>query len=399
MPAVWRRLWDLPGWMRVFMAGLVVNSTGALAWIYLSLYLVQVRGLSPAAAGGVSAAYGFGMIAGTFLGGWLGDRYGVRRSLLVSRFGWVVLCLLVPVAQVAALPALVAAAGVSSGAGRPLQFAIVAAALPSERRREGMALSRTASNLGFTLGPPLGALLAAHAFALIFVVDAATTLVIAYVVWRFVPADQPVSARRSEPGPGVWRTLSGDRRVLAILLTVVVVDTAYRQITTPLPLMLRDAGYPPLAYGLLIAANGAIIVMFEAPLAVGLRRRSAIAVIATGYGVVGAGLAVMGTAGLVGASAGIVVVSTGEMLYKPTATAHVADSAPPGAAARYQSLYAGASIAGLLLAPAIGGVAYEAAPHALWPVAGGCALLAAMALATAGRVREVACAEPVSEVS
>jgi predicted MFS family arabinose efflux permease len=385
--------------MRVFMVGQVVNSTGALAWIYLSLYLVQARGLSPAAAGAVSAAYGFGMISGTFLGGWFGDRYGVRRSLLVSRFGWVVLCLLVPVASVTALPVLVAVAGLSSGAGRPLQFAIVAAAMPSERRREGMALSRTASNLGFTLGPPLGALLAAHAFALIFVVDAATTLVIAYVVWRYVPADQPVTARRSAGGPGVWRTLRGDRRVLAILLTVIVVDTVYRQITTPLPLMLRDAGYPPLAYGLLIAANGAIIVLAEAPLAVALRRRGASGVIASGYALVGAGLAVMGAAGLVGAAAGMVVVTAGEMLYKPTATAHVADSAPAGAAARYQSLYAGASIAGLMLAPAIGGVAYEAAAHALWPVAGACALLAALALTVAGRDRQVACAEPVSEVS
>jgi predicted MFS family arabinose efflux permease len=389
---VWRRLWDLPGWMRVFMLGLVVNSAGALALIYLSLYLVQVRGLSPAAAGAVSAAYGLGMIGGTFAGGWFGDRYGVRRSLLVSRIGWVALCVAVPLAPTAALPVLVAMAGLSSGAGRPLQFAVVAAALPPQRRREGMALSRTATNLGFTIGPPLGALLAAHAFGLIFVVDGATTVVLTVIMWRFLPADRPIRVVGStvDDSPagrvGVWRTLRGDPRVIAILLTVIVVDTVYRQINTPLPLLLHHRGYPALAYGLLVAANGAIIVLAEAPLAVALRRRGALGVIATGYALVGLGLLVLGAApGLVAASVAIVVITGGEMLYKPTATAHVADSAPAGAAARYQSLYAGASIAGLLFAPAVGGYAYEHVPGLLWPVAGALALGAAGVLWWVGR--------------
>ncbi len=395
MLGVWRRLWDLPGWMRAFMLGLVVNSTGGLAWIYLSLYLVQARGMSPAAAGIVSAAYGLGMITGTFAGGWCGDRYGVRRSLQIGRIGWVVLCLAVPLAPLAVLPVLVALAGFSSGSGRPLQFAIVAAALPPERRREGMALSRTATNLGYTLGPPLGALLAAHAFALIFVVDAATTVVITIIVWRFVPADRPVPRVRAEAGGdrvGVWRTLRGDRRVIAILATVAVVDTMYRQLYTPLPLLLRDHGYPPLVYGVMVAANGAIIVAAEAPLAVLLRRRPAMGVIASGYTLVGVALLIVGVAvglrgpaGLVTIGLAVVVITGGEMLYKPTATAHVADSAPPGAAARYQSLYSGASIAGLFFAPALGGIGYERIPVLLWPIAGALVLAAALTLYRVGR--------------
>ncbi len=384
--AVWRRLWDMPGWMRVFLLARVVNSAGGLAFMFLALYLVQARGLSPTAAGGVSAAYGIGMVAGTFAGGWFGDRYGVRRSLLVSQLGWVVLCGLIPVAPTAALPALVATAGLSSGAGRPLGFAIVAAALPPQRRREGMALSRTATNLGYTIGPPLGALLAAHAFWLIFVLDAVSSLVLTVVVRRFVPADRPPPRlARSAAGPGVWATLRRDPRVVAIPLTVLVVDTMYRQILTPLPLLLRDEGYPPLAYGLLMAANGGLIVLAEAPLAVALRHQAALGVIAGGYALVGVGLLVIGIApGLVAAAVAMIIITAGEMLYKPTATAHVADAAPEGAAARYQSLYAGASIAGLFLSPALGGFAYDHVPGLLWPVAGGVALLAAFVLWRAG---------------
>jgi MFS family permease len=386
MLEVWRRLWDLPNWMRIFMLGQVVNSAGGLAWIYLALYLVQERGLTAGAAGVVAAGYGLGLIGGTFAGGWCGDRFGIRRSMLVSRVGWVLLCGAVPLAPIRLLPALVVLAGLSAGAARPLQFAIVAGALPPERRREGMALSRTASNLGFTIGPPLGALLAAHAFPLVFLVDALTTVVITVIVWRFVPADQPMEPLRRKDPVRIWPALRADPRVLVVLLSVLVVDTVYRQILTPLPLLLHDLGYPVLAFGLLMAANGAIIVVAEAPLAVLLRHRTATAVIAAGYALVGLGCLVVGVApGLVAASVAIVVITVGEMLYKPTATAHVADSAPPGASARYQSLYAGASIGGMLFAPVLGGLGYQHIPTLLWPLAGVCALGAAAVTWRVGR--------------
>jgi dipeptide/tripeptide permease len=51
------------------------------------------------------------------------------------------------------------------------------------------------------------------------------------------------------------------------------------------------------------------------------------------------------------------VITGGEMLYKPTATAHVADAAPDGMVGRFSSLYAAASISGMFLAPALGGAA------------------------------------------
>jgi MFS family permease len=68
------------------------------------------------------------------------------------------------------------------------------------------------------------------------------------------------------------------------------------------------------------------------------------------------------------------------MLYKPTATAHVADAAPSGMVGRYSSLYAAASISGMFLAPALGGVAYQHTPHLLYPVAATLAVLASAAL-------------------
>ncbi|MGZ0147443.1 hypothetical protein ACXJJ3_10250 [Kribbella sp. WER1] len=101
--------------------------------------------------------------------------------------------------------------------------------------------------------------------------------------------------------------------------------------------------------------------------------------IAGGFACIGIGQAIVGVwPALAGAAVAIVVLTAGEMLYKPTATAHVADAAPEGMVGRYSSLYAAASISGMFLAPALGGSAYQHAPRLLYPVA------AVLALAAAG---------------
>jgi MFS family permease len=162
---------------------------------------------------------------------------------------------------------------------------------------------------------------------------------------------------------------------------VVALDTVYRQIFSTMPLMLRDAGSPAVAYGVLIALSSAIIVLFEAPLALWLRHYPAVSVVAAGFALVGLGLAAIAVwPALGGAVIAMVVITAGEMLYKPTATAHVADAAPEGMVGRYSSLYAAASISGTLFAPALGGAVYQHAPGLLWPAAAGIALLAAGAV-------------------
>ena len=380
----WRRIAELPGWLKAVMAGQLVSSAGALAWIYLTLYLVEDRGMSVQEAGFAAAAYGVGLLGGNLGGGWFGDRFGLRTAALGSQLLWAASCLAMPVVPGAWLVVVALLAGLFGGAGRPNMSALVATALPDERRRERIALSRTASNAGFTIGPPLGGLLAAYDFSLVFVLDAATSLVMAAIVWRWVPAVR----RAAAPVAGLWRAVLRDRPVLVLLATIVVVDTVYRQLFATMPLFLRDAGSPAIAYGVLIGLSSAVIVLLEAPLAVHLRGHRATRVVAVGFALVGVGLGVLGVwPALAGATVAIVVITAGEMLYKPTATAHVADAAPEGMVGRYSSLYAAASISGMFLAPAIGGTVYQHAPSVLFPTAAALAVLAAFTLLLATRIR------------
>ena len=377
-PAVWRALASLPSWLRWLLLGQFLSSTGSLVWIFLTLYLVDDRGLSPADAGLVAAANGVGTIVGNLTGGSVGDRFGLRRCTLALLAASALMCAAVPLAPLWALAPLVAVRGLAGGATRPLLSALVAVELPADRRREGIALSRAVSNAGTVIGPPLGALLAASHFPAVFVVDGASTLLLVWLIHRHVPTEDAGAARLAARSAGsLASALRRDRELVRLLLAIVAVDTAYRLMYTVLPVQLADSGAPTLAYGLLISLNCIVIVAAEAPIALALRDRPAAPVVAAGIGLVGVAYLLLGLApGLMLAVVAVLVITVGEMLYKPTATAYAADLAPAGMAGRYQSAYGAASISGTMLSPALGGPLYDAAPALVWPLAGVLALTA-----------------------
>lgn len=375
------RFGGLPGWLKLYLLGRFVNAAGALAWLYLTLYLVSDRGLDPQLAGLIAGAYGVGLLLGNLSGGWFGDHFGMRRGVLTGLLSWTALCLVMPVSPVPLLGPVGALAGICVGAVRPMDSALVALTLPVERRREAIALTRSVTNAGFMVGPPLGALLFTVDFNLVFYVDAASSAVLALLVWIKMPAVVGGRTPGLRAPAGAFRALARQRPVLVLLAAVVVVDTVYRQLYTSLPLLLKDVGAPAIVYGLLITLNAGVIVLFEPALATALRLRPAVRVIAAGFSLVALGfvaLAVWPAVG--GAVLGMSVITVGEMLYKPTATAHVVDAAPDGMAGRFSSFYAAASISGTAFAPVLGGSAYQYLPNLLWLIGALAALAAAGAM-------------------
>lgn len=189
-----------PAWLKALLLGHLVSAAGSLAWLYLTLWLVDERGRSPGVAGLITAVYGAGAIGGNLVGGSLGDRFGLRRALAVSKALAVLTCLAFPLCPDALLLPLALLSGLTGGAGRPLMSAVVATALLPELRREGIALSREAFNAGTVLGPPLGGLLALNHFGWVFVIDGVTSAVLLLVVLSWPSSSSP-SGRCSTSRP------------------------------------------------------------------------------------------------------------------------------------------------------------------------------------------------------
>ncbi|MFE2880301.1 MFS transporter [Streptomyces roseus] len=374
---------DVPRVVWLLAAGVFVNAVVSFTFVFVFLYLTGPRGLGAAQAGLVTGIGGIGLVAGNFTGGWYGDRFGHRRVLLAASAAGGLTLMSFPLLSTAGLYAALPLAQYASGAVRAANSALVAVTVPEGARRQAFAVVRCVSNGGFTLGPPLGALLATwFSYDWLFVADGVGTLVFALWTARVVPArgasrgtSRPAAAPDGGLGRGVWEELRARPAVLVLLGAILVTDLVYRQQYSAFPVYLADHGLDVRAFGFVIALNGGVILLLELPAAVALRARPPLPVIGTGIVLVGAGYAVLAAgAGVAGPVAMMVLLSLGEILYKTTATAYVADQAPEHAMGRFQSLYAGVSVSGVVLGPPLGGALYAAAPGLLWPL---CAALAA----------------------
>ncbi|MFF9621014.1 MFS transporter [Streptomyces griseosporeus] len=378
--------------------------TVSVTFAFLFVYLTGPRGLDAGQAGLVAGAGGAGLLAGNLTGGFFGDRFGHRRALLASAVTGGLLLAAVPLLPTPALFAALPLAQYASGVQRAANAALVAVIVPEGQRRQAFAVVRAAANGGFTAGPLLGALVATRlSYDWLYVADGLGSVGLAWWTARVIPAraggvrlPSPRSGRPAGPArgaerpgpvgpataPGLWAALRARPAVPVLLGAIVVADIVYRQLYTTFPVYLADHGLDTGVYGALLAVNGGVLLCLELPAALALRRRAPLPVVATGLLLVAAGYGVLPAGpGAWTAVAMMTLLTLGELLYKTPATAYVADRAPAHLQGRFQSLYAGASIAGVVLAAPLGGALYQAAPGLLWPLttaavaAAGCAVL------------------------
>ncbi len=383
---------QVPRLVWVLAVGRFLGSTSSYLMLFLTLYLTGPRGLSVTAAGLVVGGTGAGLLLGSFTGGKWGDHFGHRPVLLLAAtiggLGTVAVPWLPTWAVAAAMPPLTylaATAGVSTGA-------LAALAVARGDRRTSIAISRAASNAGFVIGPPLGALILTQGsndsgWTALFVVEGLMILLVRFLVAPFLPREERYRVAHADglKPVGMLRAIRSDRALMALLPAIVVVDLVYRQLYTTVPLHLRDAGQSVALYAVLIAVGSGLILLLEVPVALRLRRRSSYSIIAAGYALVGVGFALFALpVSVATAVLAMVVLTAGEILYKTTATAHVLDAAPDHLVGQYQGLYTGAATSGTLLAGPVGTAVYAAAPTLLWPLCG-VAGLAAAATALASR--------------
>lgn len=373
---------DIPRVVWLLAAGVFVNAVVSFTFVFVFLYLTGPRGLGAAQAGLVTGIGGIGLVAGNFSGGWYGDRFGHRRVLLAASTLAGVTLAAVPLLPTPLLFVAMPVAQYAAGVIRAANSALVAVTVPEGSRRQAFALVRCVSNGGFTLGPPLGALVATGlSYDWLFVADGVGTLVFALWTARVVPARGAARKTSAAPDGGRGRGLVAELRarpaLLVLLGAILVTDVVYRQQYYTFPVFLTDHGLDPRAFGLVIALNGGVILLLELPAAVALRERPALPVIAAGLVLVGAGYgALLFGAGIASAVVMMLLLSLGEILYKTTATAYVADEAPEHAVGRFQSLYAGISVSGVVIGPPLGGALYSTAPGLLWPLCAGLAVAA-----------------------
>ena len=379
-------------------AGTLINRLGSFVVIFLAIYLTTVRGFSEFQAGLVIGLWGAGGAVGTLGGGVLADRWGRRPTLLTAHLGAATMMLVLGLARELWLVALGALLlGTFAEAARPAFGAMLIDVVPGRDRLRAFTLNYWAINLGFACAAILAGLAAEVSYLLLFVVDAATTVVTALVIFtrvgetrqRTVPP-AAAAAGSSGPGAGGLRTALSDRVFLSFVALNVLIALVFMQHTSMLPIAMSQDGLPPSTYGSVIAVNGVLIVagqLFVPRLIQGRGRSRVLALAAIIVGV-GFGLTAFADAAWFYALT-VLIWTLGEMLNSPSNSTLIAELSPTGLRGRYQGLFSLSWSLASFLAPIVGGfVRGHFGNAALWLGCAAIGALVAVAHLLSGPARE-----------
>jgi predicted MFS family arabinose efflux permease len=381
----------------------LVNSSGSMVIFFLTLYMTRKLGFSPVRAGGALSLYGVGSLLGAYCGGWLADKVG---SIAVQKTGLALagafLIALGQVRQPAAIMPLLFLMAVAAGSLYPANATSMARICPPDLQVKGFALNRLANNLGVTIGPAVGGVLALHDYRLLFWADGLTSLAAAAVfalMWKgsgkepragkggvphggssagahpgSVSPGKPADRAADEKHPSITgvpaaRTPWRDGPFLLLMLLFILWCSVFIQVLTTFPLYMRDVyGLAENHIGQLLAVNTLIIVILEMVLMEKIRKYPLTRMINLSFILLGAGLGLMPLGrGFAFAALTVAVWTFGEMLSMPLVTALIAGRADDATRGRYMGIFSFVFSLAFIVAPPIGTAVYgRFGGDALW---------------------------------
>lgn len=384
-----RSLRGLPAGVWVISGALLVNRAGSMILAFLVLYGTRDLGLPAERAGLAVTGFGIGALLAAPVSGRLADRVPplsiMQASLVLGGLAAVVL----PLARsfVPFVAGVFIWAAVSE-AYRPPSLAIIGEITPADQLKPAFSLVRLAVNLGLSIGPVVGGVLAEHSFPTIFVADGATSILAGIVLVLLAGRMKlPTRAVHSEDTTRPARAALRDRRFIVFVAAMVPVLAVIFQCFSGMSLyVVRDLGIPTSGYGLLLAINTMLVVFLDLPInaatAIWPHRRALLlgsTLVACGFGA----LAFARTAGAVAAT--IVVWTFGEIFVFGALNALAMELAPPARRGEYMGLYQMAFSLAFVAGPALGVLVLERlGPTVLW---GGCFVVALGSGAILARVR------------
>ncbi|MFE9954724.1 MDR family MFS transporter [Micromonospora sp. NPDC005299] len=385
----------LPRTFWYLWTGTLINRLGSFVLVFLAIYLTQERDFSASQAGLVIGLWGVGGAVGTTIGGTLTDRWGRRPTLLTAHLGAATMMVALGLARplwAVALGALLL--GTFAEAARPAFGAMMVDVVPEKDRLRAFSLNYWAINLGFACAAVLAGVAAQSGYLLLFLVDAATTLITALIIFTRVGETRsaqagPVSKGAAAPA-GALRTILGDRVFLGFVALNLFGALVFLQHISMLPIAMGDSGLSPATYGSVIALNGVLIVVGQLFVPKLIKGRSRSHVLALAALVMGAGFgltALADTAWIYGLT--VLIWTVGEMLNSPSNATLIAELSPAALRGRYQGAFSLSWQLAGATAPVLGGLVREHAGNtALWLGCAAIGVVMAVAHLVSGPARE-----------
>ena len=360
----------------------LINRCGSMVIAFVTLYLTQYLHFSIEEAGYVMGFFGVGALLGAYLGGRLSDKVGAKPVMFWSLIiNGLILIAMLQVRGFWPMCGIIFLLSISSEVFRPANSVSIRQNSDPENRTRAISLYRMSVNLGWTVAPALGGLLASLGWDWLFWVDGLTCIAAAFMLRR-LPATKTVVTESGTDEPKS-RGISPfkDRSFMWFIILTVVNAVVFMQILWTVPVFFKE-GYhwSEAQIGLFMALNGLVVFVVEMPLIFRIDGTKA-PVVFIRFGLVLYILAYLSLiapfAAVIAASVYMVFISFGEIFVMPFSSNFVMSRAPEGRFGQYMGVYTMAYSCSNILAPLLGTQIIAAWGYmTLWALAAALALIA-----------------------
>ena len=342
---------------------MLINRSGTMVIPFLTIYLTTDLGFTFGQAGLAMSCFGAGSILGTYIGGRLTDRIGYYPVMFWSLLlGGGMFLLLMWMKTLLSFCIAIFFLSLIADAFRPANMASVGAYSRPQNLTRSISLIRLAVNLGFSVGPAVGGILATTlGYDWLFVVDGLTCIGAA-VIFRIYLKPKPrliVEEEHAEvpvasgPVPNPYR----DGPFLLFIGLMLLTAIAFFQLFTTLPVFLKqEYGLSERLVGGLLALNGLLIALMEMPLVYSVEGRvSRMALIRLGAVLIGISFLVLNLGHwTVLLLLSILAITFGEMANFPFSNSFAVDRSVEGNRGQYMALYSMTFSLSHVIAPSLG---------------------------------------------
>jgi len=335
-----------------------INRAGAMVIPFLSLYLTKHLNFTLDQVGWIMTFFGFGSVAGVWIGGKLTDKIGFYKVMYSSLFlsGIVFISLQFVQSFWGFCFGIFFLTLVADGF-RPAVYVALTAYSKKENRTRSVTLIRLAINLGFSLGPALGGIIIATIGYLgLFWIDGLTCIIAAIMILLLLR--QKVFIKTTKKQLKNTKSPYKDLQYLLFIVAVFLIGFTFVQYFSTIPIFYDKVMHlSEKDIGWILALNGVVIFLTEMPLVHNLdklkKRKTSIIIIGIVFLMLS--FAVLNLSDWIGfAVLGILFMTFGEMFSFPYSNSFAMERSNLGNQGEYMALYSMSFSFAFILGPNIG---------------------------------------------
>lgn len=252
---------------------MLINRSGSMVLPFLGVYMTAHLKFSLENAGIVLSFYGIGSVLGSWLGGYLTDKFGEYYIQSWSLFLSAPIFLIIPLFDsVEMLAFLIFLQSTISDTFRPANSVAITKYARPENLTKAFSLNRMAINLGFSIGPALGGVLSGISYNFLFVVNFIGALSAGIIYVIFFRRRNKIFREKKKLTPQNIIKKTGkspykDVPFLIYSFLCTVFAICFFQFFNTIPLFYKDvAKLSQSTIGFILGYSGFIIVLLEMPL-------------------------------------------------------------------------------------------------------------------------------------